>query len=269
MRNNSLDGELVALSAGLPDLGRLLRRHSLVDPWKIAQARHWCAVQYIVFDLLYDRGRSLLREPLWRRQQALAELGQRQALPGVWQAPGVVGAGQAYYTAVVALGHEGVMAKLLSAAYRPGRRGAAWRKIKPGRAGGARRGPRGGSWPGRPTFRPRWHTGRRERELGPVVPSGTRPAGGDDDGATWGWWPRRPTFRPRWRTRRRGWELAPWYPVARGPRGGPRGANGRSRGSTGRGGAGKLTPAGLAKPRRLALRLSPAGHSAVKGSRRR
>ena len=133
-----LDGELVAVSAGLPDLGRLLRRHGLVDPWKIAQARHWCAVQYVVFDLLYDRGRSLLREPLWRRQQALAELGQRQALPGVWQAPGVVGAGQAYYTAVVALGHEGVMAKLLSAAYRPGRRGAAWRKIKPGRAGRSR-----------------------------------------------------------------------------------------------------------------------------------
>src|SRR5271170_5232618 len=47
----------------------------------------------------------------------------------------------------------------------------------------------------------------------------------------------------------------PWYPVARGPRGGPRGANGGSRGSTGRRGAGKLAAAGLAKPRRLPLRL--------------
>jgi bifunctional non-homologous end joining protein LigD len=135
-----LDGELVTLAEGLPDLGRLLRRHGLVDPWKIGQARHWCPVQFIVFDLLYERGHSLLRAP-WRvRQEALAECLRRQALPGVWQAPGVVGAGQAYYAAAVALGHEGIMAKSLAAPYRPGRRGPAWRKIKPRPSGG----PRGG-----------------------------------------------------------------------------------------------------------------------------
>jgi len=131
-----LDGELVTVSAGLPDLGRLLRRHGLVDPWKIHQARHWCPVQYVVFDVLYERGRCLLREPLSRRQETLAELGERQPLPGVWQAPRVLGAGQAYYAAAVALGHEGIVAKLLAAAYRPGRRGPAWRKIKPRRSGG-------------------------------------------------------------------------------------------------------------------------------------
>ena len=65
-----LDGELVAVSAGLPDLGRLLRRHGLVDPWKIAQARHWCAVQYVVFDLLYDRGWSLLPPRCPRRRRS-------------------------------------------------------------------------------------------------------------------------------------------------------------------------------------------------------
>jgi bifunctional non-homologous end joining protein LigD len=136
-----LDGELVTISDGLPDLGRLLRRHGLVDPWKIGQARHWCPVQYIVFDVLYERGRSLLREPLWRRQETLAELGERQPLPGVWQAPRVVGAGQAYYAAAVALGHEGIMAKQLAAPYRPGRRGPAWRKIKPPCSGRRREGP--------------------------------------------------------------------------------------------------------------------------------
>jgi ATP-dependent DNA ligase len=43
----------------------------------------------------------------------------------------VVGQGKAFYAAAVARGQEGVMAKHLAAPYRPGRRAAAWRKIKP------------------------------------------------------------------------------------------------------------------------------------------
>jgi hypothetical protein len=34
----------------------------LTDPWRIRQARHWCPVRYVVFDLLYHGGRCLLRE---------------------------------------------------------------------------------------------------------------------------------------------------------------------------------------------------------------
>jgi ATP-dependent DNA ligase len=44
---------------------------------------------------------------------------------------GVVGQGKALYAAVMAQGHEGVMAKHLASTYRPGRRSGAWRKIKP------------------------------------------------------------------------------------------------------------------------------------------
>ena len=48
-----VDGELVAFDAvGRPDLPRLLRRHGLTDAWRIRQARHWCLVRYVVFDLL-------------------------------------------------------------------------------------------------------------------------------------------------------------------------------------------------------------------------
>jgi DNA ligase-1 len=43
----------------------------------------------------------------------------------------VVGRGKAFYAEAVARGQEGVMAKYLASAYRPGRRSAAWRKIKP------------------------------------------------------------------------------------------------------------------------------------------
>jgi ATP-dependent DNA ligase len=131
-----IDGELVACAAaGRPDLPRLLRRHGLTDPWRIRQARRWCPVGYIVFDLLYHAGRCLLHESLARRRELLAELCQRLAAPELHFSEAVVGAGTALYAAAVAKGHEGVMAKHLGSPYRPGRRSAAWRKIKPQRWG--------------------------------------------------------------------------------------------------------------------------------------
>ena len=127
-----VDGELVACDThGLPDLPGLLRRHGLADPWRIRQARHWCAVRYVVFDVLYHAGRCLLHEPLARRREVLAALCQRLAAPEVRFSEAVVGAGRALYQGAVERGHEGVMAKHLGSTYRPGRRSAAWRKIKP------------------------------------------------------------------------------------------------------------------------------------------
>jgi ATP-dependent DNA ligase len=128
-----LDGELIAVRAGRPCLAALLQRHALTDPYQIRCAPRWCPVQFVVFDLLYDRGRSLLRQPLERRRQLLAELCAATPVPGVVFSAGVVGPGRAFDQAVVAAGHEGMMAKLLAAPYRPGRRVLSWRKIKPGR----------------------------------------------------------------------------------------------------------------------------------------
>jgi ATP-dependent DNA ligase len=127
-----VDGELVAFDPeGRPDLPRLLRRHGLTDPWRIGQAKRWCPVRYVVFDLLYHAGRCLLREPLTRRRQLLAEIVERLHVPEVIFSAGVVGAGTTLYAAALAQGHEGVMAKHLASTYRPGRRSTAWRKIKP------------------------------------------------------------------------------------------------------------------------------------------
>ena len=127
-----VDGELVAFDAdGRPDLPRLLRRHGLTDPWRIAQARHWCPVRYVLFDLLYHAGRCLLREPLARRRLLLAEVCERLDLGQVQFSDAVVGQGTALYVAALAQGHEGVMAKRLASTYRSGRRSLAWRKIKP------------------------------------------------------------------------------------------------------------------------------------------
>jgi ATP-dependent DNA ligase len=127
-----VDGELVALDAeGRPDLRRLLRRHGLSDPWRIRQARNWCPVRYVLFDLLFHAGRCLMRVPLVRRREVLAEVCKKFDVPEIEPSCAVIGAGTALYQAVVAAGHEGVLAKQLTSAYRPGKRSVAWKKIKP------------------------------------------------------------------------------------------------------------------------------------------
>jgi ATP-dependent DNA ligase len=128
-----VDGELVVLEDGRPDLASLLRRHQLIDAWKIGNAHRWCPLHYVLFDLLYHRGRCLLREPLARRREVLAEMCAALQAPGVLFSEGVAGSGKTFYQAVVAQGHEGVMAKHWAAPYRPGRRSPTWRKIKPKR----------------------------------------------------------------------------------------------------------------------------------------
>jgi ATP-dependent DNA ligase len=128
-----VDGELVVLEDGRPNLASLLRRHQLTDAWKIGNAPRWCPVHYVLFDLLYHRGRCLLRQSLARRREVLAEMCAVLQAPGVLFSEGVTGWGKAFYQAVVAQGHEGVMAKHRTAPYRPGRRTPTWRKIKPKR----------------------------------------------------------------------------------------------------------------------------------------
>jgi ATP-dependent DNA ligase len=127
-----LDGELVRQGpAGVPTLGAILRRHNLVNPARIAHARRDFPVTYVVFDLLCLRGRSLLAEPLRVRRTALHDLLQNLNEPALCFSEGVVGDGRVLFETVVAQGHEGIMAKHLASRYRPGRRSAAWRKIKP------------------------------------------------------------------------------------------------------------------------------------------
>ena len=118
---------------GLSNLGAILKRHHLTHPARIAQASQSQPVCYVVFDLLCLRGRSLLGETLQRRREALQELLQRLQERYVIFSEGMVGAGRAFFAAVVAQGQEGMMAKNLASGYRPGRRSASWRKVKPAR----------------------------------------------------------------------------------------------------------------------------------------
>jgi DNA ligase-1 len=51
--------------------------------------------------------------------------------PALEFSPAVLGAGTALYQAALEAGHEGIVAKRLTSVYLPGKRSAAWRKIKP------------------------------------------------------------------------------------------------------------------------------------------
>jgi bifunctional non-homologous end joining protein LigD len=127
-----LDGELVwLLPSGLPDLEALHARHQTTTPAWIRYTSRSQPVSYVVFDLLRERGRSLLGEPLRVRRERLQVLLGGLQEPRVLFAQGVVGSGQAFFQAVVQQGHEGVMAKHRASRYLPGRRSAAWQKIKP------------------------------------------------------------------------------------------------------------------------------------------
>ena len=81
------------------------------------------------FDCLHVDGDDLLDRPLADRLAALDEVA------GPWRVPSIVtdDAAEAseFFARVVAAGHEGVMVKAVGSPYEAGRRGGAWRKVKP------------------------------------------------------------------------------------------------------------------------------------------
>jgi DNA ligase-1 len=81
------------------------------------------------FDLLHLDGEDLIDRPLTERLAAL------ERVAGTWRIPGVVTSDAAEAQRVLdealAHGHEGVMVKDAASPYEAGRRGGAWRKVKP------------------------------------------------------------------------------------------------------------------------------------------
>jgi DNA ligase-1 len=81
------------------------------------------------FDVLHLDGEDLLDRTLAERAAILTEL------VGEWRVPAIESddpeAAEAFLADALATGHEGVMVKALDSCYEAGRRGAAWRKVKP------------------------------------------------------------------------------------------------------------------------------------------
>jgi bifunctional non-homologous end joining protein LigD len=123
-----LDGEVVAFDEGRPSFQKLQGRMHLTSESAVRRLARTDPVTYVVFDLLFLEGRSLLALPYVERREQLAAL----ALDGpTWQAPAHhVGDGAALLEATRAAQLEGIIAKRLDCPYTPGRRSPGWVKVK-------------------------------------------------------------------------------------------------------------------------------------------
>lgn len=124
-----LDGEIVALDdKGVPRFELLQQRMGLNSDTEIRRRMQDVPVFFLIFDLLYDGGRSLMSKPYRERRAALEKL----KLAGAhWQTPPVEWQdGAAMYEASGKTGLEGIVAKRTDCAYREGSRGGEWLKIK-------------------------------------------------------------------------------------------------------------------------------------------
>ncbi|HEY8391251.1 MAG TPA: non-homologous end-joining DNA ligase [Capillibacterium sp.] len=123
-----LDGELIVLADGRPSFSRLQNRmHATSAAGIQAGARHHPVV-YVVFDLLYYQGKSLMAQPLEARQELLHQV----VTPGphLIISEAIPGAGQALFDRAAALGLEGVVGKARNSPYLPGRRSPYWKKAR-------------------------------------------------------------------------------------------------------------------------------------------
>jgi bifunctional non-homologous end joining protein LigD len=123
-----VDGEIVSFDDGKPSFQKLQQRMHVRNEQQLAALVRRSPVTFMVFDLIYLDGRSLVGEPLERRRQLLEET----VVPDerIQVSPTVPGQGTALYEAAVNQGLEGIVAKRLDSAYEPGKRSPAWLKIK-------------------------------------------------------------------------------------------------------------------------------------------
>lgn len=124
-----LDGEAVALAAGGAPQPFQVTMRRFGRKLDVARLRAELPLAVFFFDCLHRDGTPLIDRPARERFDALTE-----AVPAALVIPRLitadVAAAEDFYADALARGHEGVMAKSLSAAYEAGSRGASWLKVK-------------------------------------------------------------------------------------------------------------------------------------------
>jgi ATP-dependent DNA ligase len=125
-----LDGELVAMEENRPSLAKVQSRALLQDRHRIEFMSQSSPVVYVMFDLVYVRGESIMAKPLLERRQELEQLLSGLQPKRILLSQAVLGQGRDLFQAVQKLGLEGIVAKSLDGHYRPGKRTALWKKIK-------------------------------------------------------------------------------------------------------------------------------------------
>jgi len=116
-----IDGEIVVCDGrGRPSYDLLAGR---LGPRAAKRGR---GPVFVAFDLLYERGKSLLARPLEERRRRLASLGLRGRAIGVPEH--LENDGESFLEVVAEYGLEGIMAKRRTSAYVPGSRTGEWLK---------------------------------------------------------------------------------------------------------------------------------------------
>jgi bifunctional non-homologous end joining protein LigD len=160
-----LDGEVVAFDErGLPSFAALQRRMHVGSSSQAERLAKSSPVTYMIFDLLWLDGHSLMGLPYRERRERLEELG----LSGEsWQTPEhLEGKGADVLKASAEQGLEGLLVKRLDSPYRPGARSSSWIKVK---NVGRQEFVIGGWLPGE---------GRRKRRIGALLVGVYEPDGG-------------------------------------------------------------------------------------------
>ncbi len=121
-----LDGEVVALDAGLPSFSALSERMHVSSDRRARRLALRRPVTFMVFDLLRLDGADLTVQPLAQRRATLEGIGL--TAPHA-QVPPIYDDGVALQTATLEQGLEGVVSKRLSSRYSPGRRSHDWLKF--------------------------------------------------------------------------------------------------------------------------------------------
>jgi bifunctional non-homologous end joining protein LigD len=121
------DGELVVLVDGVPKFDKLQQREHIEDVNRIEILSGLVPATFVVFDLLYLNGKSLMQKPLIER---------RDLLKGLFPLSENVIFSESYtegrklFSAVLKKRFEGIMAKEKESPYLPGERSGYWLKIK-------------------------------------------------------------------------------------------------------------------------------------------
>ena len=123
-----VDGEIVALGAdGRPSFNALQNRAQLKGAAEVAAAQRASPVVLVCFDLLHFAGLNLRPAPYSDRHRYLAQC----LLPGTHlQLVHASDDAEQLYTAALAHGFEGIIAKRRNSPYREGRRSGDWLKLK-------------------------------------------------------------------------------------------------------------------------------------------
>ena len=123
------DGEVIALNEqGRPDFARVMRRDNCRSKMAVQAMQREVPIFYMVFDLLYYKGESIMHLPLSQRLEILQSVLPNPEAPVqiVDHRPG----GTQLFERTEELGLEGVVSKDSSSSYLPGAKSRLWLKSK-------------------------------------------------------------------------------------------------------------------------------------------